>query len=123
MPTRPPYAHLAARPVSTAKRDYDRTRRVDTPELAEAARFRRSQAWRKLAAHFISRHPICGACGKALAQQVHHLEPIGKRPDLALDWDNLAPACTRCHADCSSLERRGEPTAQLFTNFKHLPAF
>lgn len=124
MPTRPLYAQLAARPVrvSTAKREYDR-RRADTPELAAAARLRNSAAWQKLRAHFIAVHPICGACGKALAQQVHHLEPIGKRPDLALVWDNLAPVCLRCHAQCNSRERRGEPTAALFANFKRLPAF
>lgn len=123
MPVRPPNAQLAARPVSTSKRDYDRSRRANTPALAATARLRNSAAWQKLRAHFLAVHPICGACNNALAQQVHHLEPIGRRPDLALDWENLAPVCVRCHAACGSVERRGEPTASLFTNFKRLPVF
>lgn len=124
MPIKPPYAQLSARPAraSTAKREYDR-RRADTPELAAAARFRNSAAWQKLRSHFIAVHPICGACGNALARQVHHLEPIGQRPDLALDWDNLAPVCSACHSACNAAERRGEPTAPLFARFLRLPQF
>ena len=123
MPVRPPNAQLAARPASTAKRDYDRTRRADTPELAAAARLRNSAAWQKLRAHFLAVHPICGACGKALARQVHHLEPVERRPDLALDWDNLVPVCTRCHGDCNARERQGLETASLFQNFERRSQF
>ena len=122
MPIRPPYAHSAARHVSTARRAYDRRRATD-PQLAAAAKLRNSAAWQRLRAHFLARHPICGACGAALATQVHHLQPGERRPDLALDWDNLAPVCTRCHAACNSVERRGEPTAYLFAGFVRQPTF
>ena len=122
MPTRPPYAHSAARPVSTARRAYDRRRAAD-PQLAAAAALRNSAAWQHLRAHFLARHPICGACGAALATQVHHLQPVERRPDLALDWDNLVPVCTTCHARCNTLERRSEPTDPLFSNFKRSNPF
>ena len=124
MPTRPPTYRppFAQSAKAQTQREYDR-RRSDTPELAAAARLRNSAAWQKLRAHFLAVHPICGACGKALARQVHHLEPLGQRPDLALEWDNLAPVCTRCHATCNALENRGEPTAPLFARFLRLPQF
>ncbi len=116
MPTKPPYAHSARKPAAQTRRAYDRRRAAD-PQLAAAAALRNSAAWQHLRAHFLARHPICGACGKALAQQVHHLQPVERRPDLALDWGNLAPVCTRCHAACNSVERRGESTEYLFAGF------
>ena len=122
MPTKPPYAHSAARPVSTARRAYDRRRAAD-PQLAAAAALRNSAAWQHLRAHFLARHPICGACGAALATQVHHLQPVGKRPDLALVWENLAPVCSACHARCNANERAGSETLSLFSNFKHINQF
>ena len=122
MPTRPPYAHSAARPISTARRAYDRRRAAD-PQLAAAAALRNSAAWQHLRAHFLARHPICGACGAALATQVHHLQPVERRPDLALDWGNLAPVCTRCHGDCNARERQGLETASLFASFVRLSQF
>lgn len=124
MPTRPPTyrpPHAAAAKAAT-QREYDR-RRADTPALAAAARLRNSAAWQKLRAHFLAVHPICGACRRELARQVHHLEPVERRPDLALSWDNLAPVCTRCHAACNSVERRVESTAYLFAGFVRKPAF
>lgn len=122
MPTKPPYAHAAARPVSTARREYDRRRAAD-PQLAAAATLRNSSAWQRLRSAFLARNPICGACGRELATQVHHLQPVERRPDLALDWDNLAPVCVGCHGICNSHERRGEPTSQLFSNFKRINPF
>lgn len=122
MPTKPPYAHSARKPAAQTRREYDR-RRADTPELAAAARLRNSAAWQKLRAHFLAVHPICGACRAALATQVHHIEPVERRPDLALAWDNLAPVCTRCHAACNSVERRGESTEYLFAGFIRRPQF
>lgn len=118
MPTRPetyrpPFA-VQARQQS--QRAYDR-RRANDPQLKAAAKLRNSAAWQRLRSAFLARNPICGSCGRALATQVHHLEPLERRPDLALDWANLAPVCTRCHAACDSVERRGESTAYLFAGF------
>lgn len=31
------------------------------------------------------------------ATMVHHIEPLEKRPDLALDLDNLVSLCDDCH--------------------------
>ncbi|MBK8477778.1 MAG: HNH endonuclease [Opitutaceae bacterium] len=119
MPTQPPYAQSARKPAgpNLAQRRYDR-RRADTPALAWAAAFRGSFPWKQLRAAFLALHPICGACLNALARQVHHVVPLEKDPSRALDWDNLAPVCTRCHADCNRDERADRETAPRFANFK-----
>ena len=124
MPTRPPTYRppYAVAAKAQTQREYDRRRAAD-PRLAAAAKLRSSQAWRQLAGRFLAVHPICGSCRAELAAQVHHLEPVESRPDLALDWDNLAPVCTGCHAACNSVERRGESTAYLFAGFVRQPQF
>lgn len=122
MPTKPPFAQHARKSKADSWREYDQ-RRAESPTLAIAARIRNTPAWRQLSAHFLAVHPICGACNNAAARQTHHLVPVEKSPELALIWENLAPACTRCHAKCNALERQGEPTEPLFVNFNRLPAF
>lgn len=124
MPTRPQKyrPQCAADGKAQTRREYDIRRAADL-RLSAAAKLRSSQAWRRLAVRFLAAHPICGICRSALAAQAHHVEPVESRPDLALDWDNLAPVCTRCHAACSSVERRGESTAYLFDGFVRRPAF
>jgi len=96
---------------------------MSAPELARAAEIRSSAGWQAVRARFLALHPVCGVCGQQLTAQVHHLEPVERRPDLALAWDNLAPVCTRCHAACNSVERRGESTAYLFDGFVRRPQF
>lgn len=96
---------------------------MSAPELARAAEIRSSAGWQAVRARFLALHPVCGVCGQQLTAQVHHLEPVERRPDLALAWDNLAPVCTACHARCNALERRGEATAQLFAGFVRRPQF
>jgi predicted HNH restriction endonuclease len=41
------------------------------------------------------------------ASQVHHIEGLAARPDLAYTWSNLMSVCTRCHA-LLEREMRGE---------------
>lgn len=124
MPTRPPTYRppFAQAAKAQTQRAYDRRRAAD-PRLAAAARIRNSAAWQRLRAHFLAVHPICGACVAALATQVHHLQPVERRPDLALCWGNLAPVCSFCHARCNAVERRGESTAYLFAGFVRKTAF
>ena len=125
MPIRPPTVtsafpagcHMGPKPVSY------RAKRLADPKLAVAERIRSSRPWKSLRAHFLAMHPVCGACGAALAQQTHHLVPIERAPHLALDWENLAPVCTRCHGDCNARERKGLETASLFAGFKRLSRF
>lgn len=122
MPTKPQYAGHARKPLSHVRREYA-ARSATSPEKAAAVALRNSGAWAELRRNFAAAHPVCGICRSELTQQVHHLAPVEKRPDLALDWDNLAPVCTRCHGQCNSLERRGETTGHLFAGFVRRPQF
>ncbi len=64
--------------------------------------FYRSTAWRKLRARFIASHPLCAHCEAAgrttAATHVDHVLERRDRPDLELEWDNLAALCTSCHS-------------------------
>lgn len=41
---------------------------------------------------------ICKAQGKYhQAENVHHIQELKERPDLALDYDNIECICIRCH--------------------------
>lgn len=122
MPTKPPFAQQNRKPRVQVHREYA-DRLPDSPSLQAAAKIRSSPAWQRLRAHFLAVHPICGICGAALAQQAHHLAPVERRPDLALDWTNLAPVCPRCHAACNSRERQGMETATLFPAFERRNQF
>lgn len=122
MPQKPPYAQQNRKPRAQVQREYA-DRRPDSPSLQAAAKIRSSPAWQRLRANFLAVNPICGICGNALAQQAHHLVPVEKRPDMALEWTNLAPVCTRCHANCNGRERLGLETATMFTVFERRPQF
>lgn len=108
-----------ARP-SQAKAEYDAGHRRDDPRLAEAARIRSSARWQRFRDWFRARHPLCcdpfgvhGELSVAVAQ-VHHVEPLAERPDLACDESNCRPLCTRCHSRVERIERSGESTRALF---------
>lgn len=60
---------------------------------------RSTRRWRKLRDVMIRREPICRQCGKRASTEVHHIEPVVRRPDLALTQSNLIPVCERCHLD------------------------
>jgi 5-methylcytosine-specific restriction endonuclease McrA len=112
-------AHCSAHARPVCNR-YDDTRRRDDPALAQAASTRNSSRWRKVRELFRAHNPWCvnplGLHGDAVVmQQVHHIQGLIHRPDLAFDLSNLAPLCTRCHRRIEALERAGEPTAQLFS--------
>jgi hypothetical protein len=105
----------------TAKRVYDLTSRKTNPALAHAKRFRSSGAWTRFSSWFRAKHPLCcDPFGQhmrlpAYVAQVHHVEPLHERPDLGLVASNCRPLCTSCHARVEGMERRGQPTANLFT--------
>lgn len=76
------------------KRDQDRL---------DPMRFRRSgERWltvwqRKVRCELIDQHSSCQDCGSDNDLQVHHIEPVHKRPDLAYECDNLRLLCIVCH--------------------------
>lgn len=100
--------------------DYDRTTRVNTPSLALAAKIRNSHRWQCTRAAFRASNPIC--CdpfkdhlhGPEPTTEVHHVEPLIERPDLAFEWANLRPLCYPCHRKVEARERAGERTQTLF---------
>jgi 5-methylcytosine-specific restriction endonuclease McrA len=91
-------------------RDADcRRRRIADPALAEAERIRNSPRWRWLRKVKLAQSPLCEDCAAhgcvEAATQVHHLEPIVRRPDLAFEMENLRSLCTTCHARREAEER------------------
>ena len=103
-----------------ASHSYDQTRRLGDPNLAQAMRIRRGTEWRKVSELMRAQHPLCCDPFKAHdgvpvpATQVHHVFPIGRRPDLAFSEEHLRCVCTRCHALLERADARGEETFKLF---------
>lgn len=64
--------------------------------------FYHSAAWRRLAESVIAQEPTCRMCKErgevALSECVDHIEPLARRPDLALERENLQGLCNSCHA-------------------------
>lgn len=92
-------------------RAYEAQRRLD-PRLALAKRLRNSTRWQALRAGFRARNPLCFLCNAAghtrAGQQVHHVEPLIERPDLAFTETNLRNLCCSCHARIESLDAAGK---------------
>ena len=83
----------------------------------EASRFYKSAVWKQKRQEILIRdHFECQDCRKRIeeaaitgeqlhgwqrsihrAQQVHHIQPLKERPDLALRDDNLVSLCIMCH--------------------------
>lgn len=102
--------------------NYDRTTRAQAPELARAAQIRGSSAWKRVRVAFIADNPVCcdpfqvHRLGPEPAEDVHHVEPLHRRPELALDAANLRPLCRSCHNTIEAMERSGKATQYLFTS-------
>jgi 5-methylcytosine-specific restriction protein A len=111
MPWRPPNrSELMRRRQGRKARDaeYEARRRRD-PALAQAQHIRSSARWRKVRALKLARDPLCEDCKERgvlkAATQVHHLEGLAQRPDLAFVMTNLASLCSTCHAKREAKER------------------
>lgn len=77
--------------------------------------FYQARPWRELRASVLDAEPLCRECAKqgrlTPARVVDHIEPLAKRPDLALDPENLQPLCGSCHSEKTAREetpRRGK---------------
>lgn len=91
-----------------------------TPEQAQARVIRNSWRWQKFRAWIIKRYPLCmnpDCNGRTPATQVHHIEPVSERPDLAFTMENCPPVCTYCHAKIEAAERRGDETRIAFKDW------
>lgn len=64
--------------------------------------FYTSPAWRRLRRYKLSMFPLCERCldrGLTVpAIDVHHIQEIDVRPELALDYNNLESLCKTCHS-------------------------
>lgn len=107
----PTYSELKRQRRGRKARDaeYEARRRRD-PALALAQRIRSSASWRKVRALKLARDPLCEDCKERgalkAATQVHHLEGLAQRPELAFVMTNLASLCSTCHAKREAKERR-----------------
>lgn len=54
--------------------------------------------WWNLRRAYLKQHPLCQDCNVHIAEEVHHVIPRSKRPDLTLDSSNLRALCAKCHA-------------------------
>ena len=77
-----------------------------------AHRLRRSAKYRRLRSIYFAQHPLCEICESRgrieMAVEVHHVQGIAKRPDLAFERGNLQSLCVRCHAYETRVERGGK---------------
>ena len=56
----------------------------------------------------------CVACGRGGCRlDVDHIEPVTKRPDLALAIDNLRTLCRKCHNRRTFGKRESKAASQL----------
>lgn len=81
-------------------------------EYAQAKRLRSSVTWQKLREMILRRTPLCCICGRP-ANELHHVEPVARRPDLVFDSANLLPCCTECHDRIEASNARGFETAMF----------
>ena len=56
-----------------------------------------TRRWQRLRLQVLVKHPLCECCGRP-SSQVHHVESIEERPDLAFDEGNLMSLCAACHS-------------------------
>lgn len=63
----------------------------------------RSPKWRSVRKKYLKGHPECAVCGGTKKNEIHHIQPFYKRPDLELNLFNLINLCetkkdgVRCH--------------------------
>lgn len=79
--------------------------------------FYKTAAWRRMRAWVLARDCYeCQACKRrglvTKATDVHHIQHLSQRPDLALDPDNLIALCKSCH----NAEHPEKLTKQKFEN-------
>ena len=79
---------------------------------------RNTTRWRKLSEYMRKRYPFCcdpfNKHTATLADDIHHIVPIAKDPELAFTKSNLAPLCRQCHAEVEAIEAKYGDTDFLF---------
>ena len=115
MPSRPSIHQPVRIQGSATHRDASQARAID---------IRNSIEWQRCREAYAKAHPLCrdpygqhARDGQAVVgTQIHHVRPLIRCPEMALDFRNLANLCGRCHADVEATERHGVTTYHLFEN-------
>ena len=89
---------------------------------SEVRRFRSSGAWTKFREMFRKDNPLCydpfgdhESDGRVVpSQEVHHIVSVANGYMSALDADNCAALCSRCHQKIERMNRIGSDTKDLF---------
>jgi 5-methylcytosine-specific restriction endonuclease McrA len=109
MPTKPPMHRTHRSPLRHWLQP--REPAAETPYRV-ACRIRSSAQWQAVREMALNAGPLCRMCNRP-ATEVHHIQQVSRRPDLAYDLDNLAPLCTEHHLQIESAERRGIDTREI----------
>ena len=68
---------------------------------ADIRRWRSSRRYRNARQYFLNAHPLCAHCQEAgytvAAEELDHIRPVHKRPDLFWDRANWQGLCKPCH--------------------------
>lgn len=124
MPAKPPTFRPPGAPTRQEQsRAYDRHRRHADPALRQAAKIRGTQAWKRFREMFKRKHPLCcdpfGEHGQRVpTEDVHHVDGLASRPEIALSEQNCVPLCRACHRRVEVMVQRGQATAQLFEAYQ-----
>ena len=84
--------------AARSERDYDQRRRD-----SQTRRIRSSARWQKIQRAILAAFPLCEdpfhqhGSTTIPAREVHHIQPLHLRPDLAFARSNLMALCARCH--------------------------
>ncbi len=122
LPEKPQKVHALKQPKSAKKHiffDNFSEKKSFSENYEKARRIRSSERWISLRKMILKRCPLCQLCGK-VAEEIHHIKPVAKFPELAFETTNLVPLCTKCHIKIESAIRRGFETATLFKNRQNI---
>jgi len=94
--------------TGTYCRQHERPKRRVTPTPAkyrsQHAAFYSSTTWRRFRLMILHDRPICESCGRAPANEVHHLTPVGADWSRRLEKDNVLALCKSCHSRHTAAE-------------------
>lgn len=118
MPSLPlrPCSHIGCRElIASGQRCPEHGKERGEYEAHRVAAHKRGydHAWNDVRDAYIRANPWCQlrlTCQQRpitqrLAAEVHHKQSILERPDLRLEWSNLASACGPCHDEIERLKR------------------
>lgn len=75
---------------------------------------RQTNRWKRFRRAVLARYPVCEGCGcMRCATEVHHVQRVTRRPDLAFELDNVQALCHDCHVLADNGTLRVDPRPGL----------